>query len=61
MTWINSLKEQHNLAIADMLDKLLAERYCDINLAVVWSVNANNTLTNTYGFSPYQMANWYKS
>ena len=56
MTWINGLKEQHNLTIADMLDKILTERNCDIDLAVVWSVNAN-----TYGFSPYQMANWYKS
>ena len=30
-----------------MLDKILAERNCDVDLAVVWSVNANNTLTKT--------------
>lgn len=39
-----------------MLNKNLAENSCDIDLAVVWSVNANNSLTNTYAFSPYQMA-----
>ena len=55
--WFNGLKEQHKLILADMLDKILAESNCDINLAVVLSVNANNSLPNTYGFSPYQMAN----
>ena len=39
-----------------MLDKILEESNFDIDLAVIWSVNAKNYLTNIHGSSPYQLA-----
>ena len=39
-----------------MLDKILEENNCELKLAVLWSVNAKNSLTNIHGFSPYQLA-----
>ena len=38
-----------------MLDKILEESNCDIDLEVIWPVNAKNSLTNINGFSPYQL------
>ena len=38
-----------------MLDKILGENNCDLELAVLWSVNAKNSLINIHGFSPYQL------
>ena len=54
--WSNGLVERHNLILPDMLDKILEENNCDLELAVLWSVNAKNSLTNIHGFSPYQLA-----
>ena len=39
-----------------MLNKILEENNCDLELAVLWSVNAKNSLTSIHGFSPYQLA-----
>ena len=41
--WGNALIEWHNLILAYMLDKILEESNCDIDLAVIWSVNAKNS------------------
>ena len=54
--WSNDLVERHNLILSDMLDKILEENNCDLELAVLWSVNAKNSLTNIHGLSPYQLA-----
>ena len=42
--WGNALIEWHNLILAYMLDKILAESNCDIDLAVIRLVNAKNSL-----------------
>ena len=39
-----------------MLDKVLEEIQCDLELAVAWCVNAKNSLSNIHGFSSYQLA-----
>ena len=54
-SWSNSLVERHHLIIADMLDKVLEETQCDLELAVTWCINAKNCLSNIHGFSPYQL------
>ena len=54
--WSNGLVERHNLVIAEMLDKVLAEEACDFDLALAWCLNAKNSLMNVNGFTPYQVA-----
>ena len=39
-----------------MLDRILKESTNNIDIAVVWAINAKNSLTNVHGFSPYQLA-----
>ena len=39
-----------------MLDKVLEENQCDLELAAVWCVNTKNSLSNIHSFSPYQLA-----
>ena len=54
-SWTNGFGEKHNLIFADMLDKVLEETQCDLELAVAWCVNAKNFLSNIHGFSSYQL------
>ena len=57
--WSNGLCERHNAVLADMLDKIIEERQCDLETALCWAVNAKNSLSNVHGFSPYQLAIGY--
>ena len=52
----NGLVERHNLVLSDMLDKVLEDTDCGIDIAVAWCVNAKNSLYNIHGFSPFQLA-----
>jgi len=54
--WSNGIVERHNLIISDMLDRILFETNCNIDLALAWATNAKNSLQNISGFSPYQLA-----
>ena len=53
--WSNGLCERHNAVIADMVTKVKDDTGCSLDLAVNWSVNAKNSLSNVHGFSPYQL------
>ena len=52
----NRLAERHNLIISEMLDKILEDTGADFQLVLAWCVNANNSLANVRGFSPFQLA-----
>ena len=39
-----------------MLNKVLEENYCSLDIALAWCLNAENTLQNVHGFSPFQLA-----
>ena len=52
----NGLVERHNLVLGDMLDKVLEDIDCGIDIAIAWCINAKNSLQNIHGFSPYQLA-----
>ena len=52
----NGLVERHNLVLGDMLDKVLDDIDCGIDIGIAWCVNAKNSLQNIHGFSPYQLA-----
>ena len=54
--WSNGLVERHNLVIAEMMDKVLAESECDFDLSLAWCLNAKNSLKNVNGYTPYQIS-----
>ena len=53
--WSNGLVERHNLVLAEMLDKVISDTSCNIELAVAWCLNAKNSLCNVHDFSPFQL------
>ena len=53
--WSNGITERHNALIGGMLDKIIDEQQCSLEMALAWAVNAKNSLSNVYGFSPYQL------
>lgn len=53
--WCNGTVERHNGLLAEMIDAVLHETKCNLNIAVAWAVNAKNSLSNVYGFSPHQL------
>ena len=54
--WSNGLVERHNLVLSEILDKVLTDSKCPLNVALSWCINAKNSLHNVHGFSPYQLA-----
>ena len=41
--------------ISSMLDKIINEAGCKLEVALSWAINAKNCLHNVYGFSPSQL------
>lgn len=54
--WQNGLCERNHAVVDNCVEKIL-EDYpnMDIELALVWAVNAKNSLQMVYGYSPYQL------
>ena len=50
--WSNSLVERHNGVRNDMLQKVIKDTDCTIDIALNWSLAAKNCLLNVFGFSP---------
>ena len=46
--WSNGITEQHNGIIGNMVDKILHDQNCSVELPLAWAVSAKNSLT----FSP---------
>ena len=44
--WSNGLIERHNLILSEMLDKVLEESKCSLEVALAWCTNAKNSLQN---------------
>ena len=38
-----------------MIDKIIDSQHCSLEMALAWAVNAKNSLSNVYGYSPYQL------
>ncbi|KAL5272502.1 hypothetical protein ACHWQZ_G000641 [Mnemiopsis leidyi] len=53
--WCNGLVERHNGILGGMIKSLLEDLKCEPEIVIAWAVNAKNSLTNTYGFSPHQL------
>ena len=54
--WSNGLVERHNMTMAEILQKVLAENLVNFDTALCWAINAKNSLANVLGFSPSQLA-----
>ena len=50
--WSNGLVERHNGVLNDMLQKVMKDANCPVDIALSWSLAAKNCLLNVYGFSP---------
>ena len=53
--WSNGVTERHNALLADMVEKVMEDTKCSLEVAVAWSVAAKNALKNVHGFSPNQL------
>ena len=53
--WSNGLCERANAILADMVEKIMGDTDCSLDLAIPWAICAKNSLANTYGFSPNQL------
>ena len=53
--WSNGITERHNALLADMVEKVMEDTKCSLEVAVAWSVAAKNALKNVHGFSPNQL------
>ena len=53
--WCNETVERHNGLLAQMIETVMDDTGCNVDIAIAWSTNAKNSLHNVYGFSPYQL------
>ena len=53
--WSNGINECHNAKLGDMIDRIIADRRCSLQVAVATAVSSQNALANVYGFSPNQL------
>ena len=53
--WCNGMIERHHSLLSGMVNAILEEQNCNIEIAIAWACNAKNSLNNVFGFSPYQL------
>ena len=53
--WCNGMVERHHSLLSGMINAILEEQKCNIDIAIAWACNAKNSLNNVFGFSPYQL------
>ena len=54
--WSNGVVERNNQIRANMMDNIISDTNCSLELALTWALNAKNSLQNVAGFSPFQLA-----
>ena len=53
--WSSGINERHNAILGDMIDRIIADRRCSLQVAVASAVSSKNALANVYGFSQNQL------
>ena len=53
--WSNGIVERNSQTLANMMNKIVCDTNCSLELALCWALNAKNSLQNTAGFSPFQL------
>ena len=54
--WCNDTVERHNGILNNMIEAVMQETGCNVEIATAWACNAKNSLNNVFGFAPYQLA-----
>ena len=57
--WSNGIVEKHNGVIGNMMEKVLSDVGCSLEVALAWCLSAKNALLNSYGYSPNQLVFGY--
>ena len=50
--WSNGLVDRHKAVLGMTVSKVIKDVNCQLEVALAWSVSANNSLKYVYGFSP---------
>ena len=50
--WSNGLCEKHNGILGSMVNKVMSDADCSLEMAVHWATAAKNALSSIYGYSP---------
>lgn len=53
--WSNGINERHNAILGNMIEKIIDDTGCSLQVAVASAVSSKNALANVYGFSPNQL------
>ena len=54
--WQNGICERNHAVVDNCVAKILEDQpYLNLKVALVWAVNAKNSLSMVYGWSPYQL------
>ena len=55
----NGVVEKYNGIIGNMMEKVLSDVGCSLEVALAWCLSAKNALLNSYGYSPNQLVFGY--
>ena len=55
----NGVLEKHNGIIGNMMEKVLSDAGCSLEVALTWCLSAKNALLNSYGYSSNQLVFGY--
>ena len=57
--WSNSIVEKQNGVIENMMEKVMPDVGCSLEVALAWCISAKNALLNSYGYNPNQLVFGY--
>ena len=57
--WSNGIVEKQNGVIVNMMEKVMSDVGCSLEVALAWCISAKNSLLNSYGYSPNQLVFGY--
>ena len=57
--WSNSIVEKRNGVIGNMMEKVMPDVGCSLEVVLAWCIRAKNSLLNSYGYSPNQLVFGY--
>ena len=57
--WSNSIVENQNGVIGNMMEKVMLDIGCSLEVALAWCISAKNLLLNSYQYGPNQLVFGY--
>ena len=57
--WSDAIAENQNGAIGNMMEKVMLDVGCSLEVALAWCISAKNSLLNSCGYSPNQLVFGY--